>query len=362
MNRLLSDTISFGRQYLRTKVGPFFSFVFPILLILLFGALFSDQGGGGKIPLPVQNLDGGPYSAALMDMLNQTGYFQISVVEDEGDIVDYVNENSLTLALSIPSNFSSNVESSTPVSVVLCGDTTRSTFPTAQGVLDAVINQMNYNISGASQIVSFEVQYAGSEQYGAYDFLLPGFVGLTVMVSAMYFMTSTCAEHRSRGYFKLLATTTLKKSEWLSSKFLFNSAMLVSSLLVTFAVAMAAFDLKAVLTPLSIALVVAGTFMFTSLGMLLGSAVKDPESAVAVSNFIGFPMMFLSGSFWDLSASPEYLQWISKAMPLTYLNEGLRDTMVYANEASAFVNLLIVLVIGVVCFVLASRLMSWKER
>jgi ABC-type multidrug transport system ATPase subunit len=42
--------------------------------------------------------------------------------------------------------------------------------------------------------------------------------------------------------------------------------------------------------------------------------------------------------------------------------EDLRDTMVYGNEASALVNLAVLLVIGVVFFVLASRLMSWKER
>ena len=359
MNRLLSDTISFGRQYLRTKIGPFFSFIFPVLLIVLFGAVFSTSDGGG-ISLPVQNLDTGPYSTALLDILNQTGYFEISMIGSEGDIVDYVNDNSLALALRVPANFSSNVEASMSATVVLCGDTSRSSFPIAQGVLDAVINQMNYNLTGASPIVSFEIQFAGSEQFTAYDFLLPGFVGLTVMVSAMYFMTSICAEHRSRGYFKLLATTTLKKSEWLASKFIFNSIMLVGSLLVTFAVAMTAFDLKAVLTPLSLILVMAGAFMFTSLGMLLGVVVKDPESASAVSNVIGFPMMFLSGSFWDLSASPVYLQVISKAMPLTYLNDGLRDTMVFGNEANALMNLLIVTLLGLVFFILASRWMSWK--
>jgi len=80
-----------------------------------------------------------------------------------------------------------------------------------------------------------------------------------------------------------------------------------------------------------------------------------------VSNIIGFPMMFLSGSFWDLSASPSYLQEISKAMPLTYLNNGLRDTMVFGNEAGALVNLLIVAVLGLVFFILASRWMSWKQ-
>jgi len=230
----------------------------------------------------------------------------------------------------------------------------------AQGVLDAVISQMNYNLTGASPVVSFEVQFAGSEQYSAYDFLLPGFVGLTVMISAMYFMTSICAEHRTRGYFKLLATTTLKKSEWLSSKFLFNSAMLLGSLFLTFGVAVAVFDLKAVLTPMALLLVVVGAFMFTSLGMLLGVIVKDPESASAVTNAVGFPMMFLSGSFWDLSSSPVYLQLISKAMPLTYLNDGLRDTMVFGNESGAFTNLAIVAVMGVVFFIVASRMMSWK--
>lgn len=361
MNRILSDTVSFGRQYLRTKIGPFFSFIFPVLLIVLFGAVFSASDGGG-ISLPVQNLDGGPSSLELIDALNQTGFFKISVIDSEDDIVSYVNDNSLPYALSIPANFSSNVAASTPASVVLCGDMTRSSFPTVQGVLDAVISQMNYQLTGSSPIVSFEIQYAGSEQFSAYDLLLPGFVGLTVMVSAMYFMTSVCAEHRSRGYFKLLATTTLKKSEWLASKFIYNSVMLIGSLIITFLVAMLAFDLKAILTPVSLILVVGGAFMFTSLGMLLGVVVKDPESAAAVSNAIGFPMMFLSGSFWDLEASPVYLQIISKVMPLTYVNDGLRDTMVYGNESSALVNLAIVVVLGLAFFVLASRLMSWRQR
>jgi ABC-2 type transport system permease protein len=361
MNKILSDTKAFGLQFLRTKVGAFFTFIFPVLLILLFGAVFSGGGGGG-ITLPVQNLDSGQYSQVLMDILNQTEYFDIDIIEDGEDIEQYINDNSLRLALYVPSNFSSNIANSTPVTVVLYGDPTQSTFGVAQGVLGAVVSQMNYNLSGASPTISYDVRNPGVDNFEAYDLLLPGFVGLTVMISAMYFMTSTCAEHRSRGYFRLLATTTLTKSEWLASKFIFNSILLILSLLVTFGVAIAVFDLKAVLTPLAFVLVIAGAFMFTALGMLLGTIVKDPESGSAVSNAIGFPMMFLSGSFWDLSVSPTYLQVISKAMPLTYLNNGLRDTMVYGNEGDALLNMLIILALGAVFFVLASRLMSWKER
>ncbi|MGQ9588163.1 MAG: hypothetical protein ACUVT7_07275 [Thermoplasmata archaeon] len=51
MNRILSDAYSFGIQYMRTKVGAFFSFIFPLILILLFGAVFSGGGGEGSLSL-----------------------------------------------------------------------------------------------------------------------------------------------------------------------------------------------------------------------------------------------------------------------------------------------------------------------
>lgn len=361
MNKILSDVRAFGLQFLRTKIGAFFTFIFPVLLILLFGAVFSAEQGG-TISLRVQNLDSGPHSLALLDVLNQTGYFEVSMVEGDVGILDYMNENSVRLALYIPPGFSEAVANGTPETVVLYGDPTQSTFGAASGVLSAAISQMNYALSGASETILLSVENPGVSSFEAYDFLLPGFVGLTVMITTMYFMTSTCAEHRSRGYFRLLATTTLTKSEWLSSKFIFNSIVLILSLLITFTVASLMFDLKAVLTPMALVLVVVGAFMFTSMGMLLGIIVRDPESAAAVSNAIGFPMMFLSGSFWDLSASPAYLQLISKAMPLTYLNDGLRDTMVFGNEASAAMNMLVIAALGLVFFVLGSRWMSWKER
>ena len=51
MNRILADLMAFGRQYLRSRIGAFFVFIFPILLILLFGAIFS-QTGSSSTPCP----------------------------------------------------------------------------------------------------------------------------------------------------------------------------------------------------------------------------------------------------------------------------------------------------------------------
>ncbi len=72
MSRIVADLRAFATQYLRSKVGAFFAFAFPILLILLFGAIFTSSEGT-MLTMPVQNLDDGPYSVALLQSLNNTG-------------------------------------------------------------------------------------------------------------------------------------------------------------------------------------------------------------------------------------------------------------------------------------------------
>lgn len=366
MSCITSDILGFGKQYIRSKTGAFFAFAFPILLILLFGAIFTS--GSSKVSLPVQNLDGGPYSQEILSTLNKTGLVKIEMISPHENLTNYIHDKSLALALYIPENFSAGItrlmatNGTGQVSLTLYGDPSQSTFGTANAALNAAVTSLNYGLSNTAPLISYDTKKPGSQQFSYIDFFVPGVVGITVMTNSLYSMTSICASYRSRGYFKLLATTKIKKHEWLISKFVFYSILLYASLFVSFAVGKAAFNMEATLTPMSLLLIPAGAFLFVSLGMLLGVVIKDPESGAAISNAIGFPMMFLSGSFWPLDQMPQYMQTIARALPLTYFNEGLRDTMVYGNAASSVANLLVVIAIGMVFFLLASKLMSWKER
>ena len=366
MSRILADIKGFGRQYLRSKVGAFFTFAFPILLILLFGAIYSASGTQ-KVSLPVQNLDGSSFSVAYLNELNNTTLVNIRMIPADANITNYINDNSLSLALQIPADFGSRIVDglgsnySGPVLVTIYGDKSQSTFGTAVAAVEAASVSFNSNLSRTLPLVAPGVQGL-KEGYKFLDYFLPGVVGITVMTNSLFSMSSICAEYRQRGFFKLLATTKLRKHEWLISKFVFFSIILMLSLLTTFAVASAAFGTHSTITVLSLVMIPAGAFLFVSLGMLLGVAIKDPESGVAVANAIGFPMMFLSGSFFPLDMMPHFLQVVATALPLTYFNNGLRDTMVYGNTGGSIINLLIVVVIGFIFFLLASRLMSWKER
>lgn len=359
MNRILADLAAFGRQYLRSKIGAFFAFVFPILLILLFGAIFSNVGSS-TISLHVQDLDNTDMSRGFVQILNQTNLVRVTMVSPAEDLEEYIKEESLDVALQIPQDFQGNVLLGLPANVTLYGDPSRSTFNIAQSIVNVAVVQMNYNVKGVTPVVGMRTESVASSTFQYMDFFIPGIVGMTIMTNAMFSMTSVCAEYRTRRYFKLLATTTLRKSEWLTSKILWYLVLMIASLFATLGVGYAIWQVHVYINAAALILIALGTLLFTSLGMLIGTVIKDPESGAAVANAIGFPMMFLSGTFWPIESMPEYLQSVAKVLPLTYLNEGLRDAMVYSNWDGVLTNLGVLAALAVVFFILASKLMSWK--
>ena len=366
MNRTLADLKAYGKGYMRNRSGAFFAFIFPVILILLFGAIFSNTGT--KTTLNVQNLDkdalgnDSPESARLIAGLKATGALDIKMIPSDVNIDNYIRDNSLSVALLIPHGFNYSVDHNILANVTIMGDPTQGSFGVVAGVVSAVVNQRNIELLYGSAKILVRAENIGSEQFRYIDFFIPGMIGFIVLTSPMFSMASVCAEFRGRGYFKLLASTPLTKSEWLVSKILWYVLLMFSSIAVMYVVGVGVYGARVVITPIAILLIMAGTFLFTSLGMFLGIFVSNPESAAAIANAIGFPMMFLSGTFFPIEQMPDFMQKIAGVLPLTYLTQGLRATMVLGNDVTAAVDLLVVLVIGVVFFVLAARAMSWKGK
>jgi ABC-2 type transport system permease protein len=77
-------------------------------------------------------------------------------------------------------------------------------------------------------------------------------------------------------------------------------------------------------TPL---LLLCGCLSFMAIGLLAGAVSKTAEAAAGFANFIVLPMAFLSGTFIPLDQAPEWIQQVSKVLPLRYLNEGMLDVM-----------------------------------
>ncbi len=114
------------------------------------------------------------------------------------------------------------------------------------------------------------------------------------------------------------------------------------------------FGAHVTLTVWLIPFLVLGPMLFASLGMLVGTVTKNPETAGVIGNIVTFPMMFLSGTFFPISIMPQYLQTIAHVLPLFYIIEGLNNVMVYGNYMGAVIDLAVVAVITAVIFVAGS--------
>jgi len=361
MRRVVADLIAFGRQYMRSRIGAFFAFAFPLILILLFGAIFSGQGST-QIPLYVQDLDGTLTSQSFVAALNNTKVIEYHQIPTNVDILTYIQENAINTALLVPAGFEAAILRNESVNVTLYGDPTLSTYGIAASAVSGAATAENFRIAMAFPVIRMDTHRVTQTQFKFIDFFLPGMIGFTVLTNALFAMTPTAAEYRTRKYFKFLATTTLTKGEWLLAKVLFYTIIMTASALIMFTVSALVWGGQAVLTPVTFAFIAAGCFEFTSLGMALGMYAKDVETASAVANAIGFPMMFLGGTFFQIEAMPPIIQGLATVMPLTYLNEGLRATMIFGNETRALLYLGITVALGLAFFLVPAKLLSWKSK
>jgi ABC-2 type transport system permease protein len=377
--RIASDFRVFSRGYLRNKFGLFFGLIFPVILILIFGAIFSGNSSG-TITVYTQNQDTGPFPSSQMDIAAQfvqalngttpdgtkvsdTWPIQVELVDPSENFTKYLADHSSSDGILIPANFSAKYLAGKAESVTVYGNPTSSTSGIVSGTVSGVINSFNlkyYNPS-AIPILGITSATVNTEQTQYVDFLIPGLIGFSILVSPMFSLVNISSEYKKTKLFKQLSLTPLTKMEWLASKVLWYIVLTALSFLLMVTVGIVLFGAHVTLTVWLIPFLVLGPTLFASLGMLVGTVTKNPETAGVIGNIVTFPMMFLAGTFFPISIMPQYLQSIAHILPLYYIVEGLNNVMVYANYTGAVIDLAVVAVITVVIFAAAVRRFKWRE-
>jgi ABC-2 type transport system permease protein len=112
---------------------------------------------------------------------------------------------------------------------------------------------------------------------------------------------------------------------------------------------------------MAIPLLVVGTLCFMAVGLLAGAVTRTTEGAVNAANFMVLPMAFLSGSFFSLDGTPDWLQAFSRVLPLWHLNEAMLDVMVRGEgPGAALAPMGILAAFAVVITLIAARLFRWE--
>jgi len=337
--------------------------------MLLFGAIFSvSQNPTFDLHLQNQDIVDGkstPLSIMFCSMLNETGIFNLHVVSSTENATLLIEEEGIRRMLIIPSGFEAacnNNNASIVLKMVPAEVDTASA--TVASVVDSVVEIFNTVITGQSppKVVEIKSESIVSDSFEFIDFFAPGLIAMTLMTTGIFGAIGWNTRNRELGILKKLATTPLTKLEWIIGVVLYELVMAAISTVVILTIGILVFNMKVLPNIYSIFLIVSGAIAFPGIGMVVARFVKESDAADAAGNAITFPMMFLSGSFFPLEMMPDFLQQIAKVLPLTYLNNGLRDSMVYGNVTSALTNTAIMLGIGAFFIILGALITNWREE
>jgi ABC-2 type transport system permease protein len=291
-------------------------------------------------------------SLRIIQLINQTDSFNIE--DDEGNLEEQAR------TIIIPKNFESRLEEGNS-SIKLIMDESHQTFSRTNSLINGVINSMNIENQGVEPPIVLIQEQISSNDISFIEYFVPGVVGIAIMSTGIFGTIGTNTKYRKNGVIKKLATTPLSKFEWIIGLVLYHMLIGMISTSVILIVAVLVFDINIILNPVIIILIISGALTFPGLGMIISTVVREEEDADAAGNVVTFPMLFLSGTFFPLETMPTFIQAFARILPLTYLNNGLREIMVYGNYQAALWNCSIVFVIGIVTIAIAMKVTKWTD-
>lgn len=343
---LLELTIARVKEALRDPTALFWTFVFPIFLAIVLGLAFRTAPGTQRVALVC---DGSAECSAILTRLS--GEPQITVKPGQ-------------LATALHDLGRGKLELVLELAAPAAGARRELTFHFDPSRKEAQLARLATaaSLSQRPEQLAFR-ERPHTELGGRYiDFLMPGIVALNLMGSGVWGIGLSIVDQRRRRLIRQLATTPMRRADYLLSYMLSRLVFLVPEVAFLFGFGVLAFGTPLRGSMAAIALLsLVGAFAFTGIGVLIGARTASAEAAAGWANFVMMPMWLFSGVFFSYELFPEKLQPAIRAMPLTALTDALRAVTNDAAPLSACAGQLGVLALWtVLSFALALRMFRWQ--
>jgi ABC-2 type transport system permease protein len=340
------------RRLMRDRIGLFFVFVLPIVLIITIGSVF---GGGFTPKLGIAGSESGPLETDLVDRLKHVDDIEVEEFTDSNDLVSAVERGSLEGGLVIPDDYDPRLRRGEHADIrFLVRPGSFSSYAlqtTVQAGIDAQAAQVSAasfaseetdqsfeeNLRVASQIAVgapdikvatafVTVEGLDPSNAGRFDF------GAAQELILFMFLTSLSASAQ------LIQTRRLGVSRRMISTPTSVSTVLAGETMGRFAIAMSQGLFIVIASALLFGVdwgdpLAAGTLIVlfalvgTGAAMLFGALFNNDEQANSIGVFAGLGLAALGGCMVPLEVFPSTMERIAHVTPHAWAVEGLTDVI-----------------------------------
>lgn len=361
---MLAITKASLRAIFRSPQSVFFSLFFPIVLIVIFGAI--SKGGGG-ISFDVGIDKKSDTSNNAYRTLENSTYLNI-INKGQDTLEDMLKKGKLTALINISKI--SSADSGEHYAIHLSSTSaSQRELPQLYDLLkNNILNKLNHTQADEDQnsfVTLLKPEIIKSREYKLIDFYLPGMIGFSLIGSAVFGVAFLFYSLRETLVLKRLYASPIRRVNIILgetfSRIIFQLFTVV--VLILFGRFFYQFTLANGISTFFDMLIVStlGLLVFMGAGFVISSVSKNQNVIPIYSNLFMFPQYFLSGTFFPKTALPHKIQWLIDILPLTALNDALRKiSFEGAHLADCWKQAAILGCWGIVVYFIAIKVFRWE--
>jgi ABC-2 type transport system permease protein len=363
MKTLLGLTVANLRGLTRDRAALFWTFFFPVMFVLLFGVLFSGSSNS-KINVGWVDEDNSQASMSLYNAFASVPLLslQSGTLDTEKAAMQHGDISAIIVAPSGLEAAVARTAGKSSAAIQLFTDPSQTqTTQVVQGAVSQIANGFNLALAGGTEVVTVNQMTLTSSNISTVTYLVPSILAMALMQLGV-FAAVPLVQQREKGILKRMGATPLPRWKLVAGNILLRLVVAAVDTVLIIGIGIAVFHIE-IVGNLAVAagFVFLGAGAFLALGFMLASFLKTEEQATGVVQVVQMPLMFLSGIFFPFDFMPDFLRSVARLLPLTYLGDGLRQSMVNGTQVAPLgVDALILAGWLVVCLVVAARSFSWE--
>ena len=361
------------RSITRNPSAIIFSLAFPLVFIIAFGFI-----NGNSIRMDVGVSPGSDTTGMIYRSFSKVPNINHQLGLSEKELEDKLSKGRLDAIIK----FDSVKEKGKPEVVeIITGKASGEKGMFVHSILNNLVDKQNIEyykllslnvdsseyekaLMTAEPTELIESKFNGRE-HKMIDFILPGQLGFSILSAAVFGTAFVFFSLRQTLVLKRFFATPIKRpfiilGEALS-RIIFQ--LLGSIVIITIGHYVFGFTLiHGIWTAIEMLILSAlGLIVFMGFGFVVSGIAKSENVIPPIANIVTLPQFLLCGTFFPIDAFPKWLQFISNALPLTYLNDGLRRI---AFEGAGLLDIshqiLILAIWGVVIYAAAVKFFRWE--